>query len=480
MGKGTSTAIVPFEPKRPKRGEAAVEEVLRLAASCNLLGPLGVHTGLNGSPFAQSLLERSQRRAVEVWDIPRAHSALTWLTGFLAATGITVPFWFAFGSCALAAAGRLHNRAFLDSFVEFICDSPAIGSSRSGHVSADVAQGYGGVVRTIRCCEARYDIAPEEDNFVAPRALRHVRRSEPPRGERVLSLGLGAEDLQLAAAAGFDRTSPQGEIEWGAATNALMLLLRGGEVGTRDNPLESDFRRMLIAASYLWQPRRAGASGRLWLMVLVYAIKDVEARGRPCPGPIGRHHDGPLGADPLCAYDAAAIVWWRHMAATGAPFPVDQHGAPADDWWLRADASFGAFDASFHTQCRHVRPASQGCRCQQPMFTTVGSNGRRVPFTTRSVTQLGRRIIQLARPSANILQYGGKMWRVGGATEWRRTLGDGSEAVIQKRGRWCTEIGRIYTRTLLAEQLRASMLIGTGGDGQEELEALAGGWTQSA
>ena len=115
------------------------------------------------------------------------------------------------------------------------------------------------------------------------------------------------------------------------------------------------------------------------------------------------------------------------------------------------------------------------------MFTTIdASNGRRRPFTTESAKELGGRIIQLARPSADVMEYGGKMFRIGGATEWRRTLGDGSEAVIQKRGRWCSEIGRIYTRTLLTEQLRASMLIGSGGAGMEELEALADGWTQSA
>ena len=458
--RSDSMAPPPKRANRAGRGVDAVEEVLRMASRCNLLGSLGTRVGALGSPFAHSLVQRAQRRAAEVWDLPRAHTALRWLIGFMTATGIQTPFEPAIGPSMEAANGRLANRMFLNAFLEFMITSPPLGASRGDHISADVAQGYAGIIRTIRCCEAGYDIAPESDNFVAPRLLRNARRGEAPRGERELSLGISAQDLTDAAGAGFDRTSEQGEVDWGAGTNALFLLLRGGEIGTRDGPLESDFRRMLVCASYLWQGRRDSSSGRLWVMVLVYAIKDVEARGRPCPGPIGRHHDGRLGDDPLCAYDAAAIVWWRRMAAPHAPFPVDASGAPTDGWWTQAEATWGL-------------QGSPSGRSLQPMFTTKPG----VPFTTQAAMQLGRRIILKAKPLADATRYGGKMWRVGGATEWRRALGDGSEAIIQKRGRWCTEIGKIYTRTLLAEQLRASLTIGSGGH-QVELEALAGGWSQ--
>ena len=212
------------------------------------------------------------------------------------------------------------------------------------------------------------------------------------------------------------------------------------------------------------------------MMVLVYAIKDVEARGRPQPGPIARHHDGALGADPLCAYDAAAIVWWRLMAAPGAPFPTDAAGVPLPDWVQRADYSWGG---------AQIGGFGGDCRRSEPMFSLVRRHGqRRLPYTTSAARSLGRRIVTFADPTAAESDFGGKMFRIGGATEWRRYLGDGSEATIRKRGRWCSEVGRIYTRTLIAEQLSASLRIGgaaaaDGGAGME-LEAIAEGWAQSA
>eukprot|EP00966_Prymnesium_polylepis_P224242 5187507-Prymnesium_polylepis.1 len=68
---------------------------------------------------------------------------------------------------------------------------------------------------------------------------------------------------------------------------------------------------------------------------MVVPIKDPTARRRGYPTPIARRHDGPFGADVLCTYNAIALAWWRRRHGA-APFPLDEAGRPAADWWERA------------------------------------------------------------------------------------------------------------------------------------------------
>ena len=89
--------------------------------------------------------------------------------------------------------------------------------------------------------------------------------------------------------------------------------------------------------------------------------------------------------------------------------------------------------------------------------------------------ELGRRIAATAGETG---QRGGKMYRIGGATDWRATVGDGSQDTIRKRGRWCSAIGEIYQRTLLVDQLAASLHVGS--VVSDELEAACPGWAQPA
>eukprot|EP00965_Chrysotila_dentata_P057408 1904348-Pleurochrysis_carterae.AAC.3 len=75
-------------------------------------------------------------------------------------------------------------------------------------------------------------------------------------------------------------------------------------------------------------------------------------------------------------------------------------------------------------------------------------------------------------------EFGGKGWRIGGATDLRDVLGDGGAAAVQQRGRWATDIAQIYQRAVVDGQLRSSagMADATGVD----LEALCVGWSQPA
>ena len=75
--------------------------------------------------------------------------------------------------------------------------------------------------------------------------------------------------------------------------------------------------------------------------------------------------------------------------------------------------------------------------------------------------------------------YGGKSFRIGGATDWRAVLGESkAERIIRQRGRWDSDIHKIYERALAHEHLSGSAAVG--GASGAELEALCAGWAQPA
>eukprot|EP00965_Chrysotila_dentata_P072831 2407016-Pleurochrysis_carterae.AAC.1 len=75
-------------------------------------------------------------------------------------------------------------------------------------------------------------------------------------------------------------------------------------------------------------------------------------------------------------------------------------------------------------------------------------------------------------------EFGSKAWRIGGATDMRDILGDGSAAAIQQRGRWSTDVAQVYQQAVVHGQLRASAAKATSTG--VDLEALCVGWTQPA
>ena len=75
-------------------------------------------------------------------------------------------------------------------------------------------------------------------------------------------------------------------------------------------------------------------------------------------------------------------------------------------------------------------------------------------------------------------EYGGKSFRIGGATDWREVFGADAERIITQRGRWHSDIASLYQRALAEAHLRGSTAVGDafGAD----LESLCKGWTQPA
>lgn len=436
--------------QRPRRGGDAIEALMERAERLALLGPLGAdfdygdmgdESGAAG--FQSQLLERVRRRAANAWDLPRLGSALTWFEAFLTATR-RVPFVPALGSDAAGVRGQIWNQVTLDQFLEFLLSSRPLGKANGEVIKADYAASLVACIRTLRSREARYEVAPAAGNLVAPLAQKATRRDEAPPGDRELRRGLRAMDLAAAARAGFDRSTPQGKINWAALIAAHNLLLRGGEAGAQDD-VPVDSRRVITWASIVWQRPCAESGWRPWLIVWVFPIKDTHARGKPWPVPIVRRHDGALGADPLCAYDAILLAWWSRRAPAAA-LPRELGG----EWWA-------------------VAPAPTATTADdQPFFTSAPG----VIFRTSTF----RKLVQSAGAAAGIPadELGAKSCRIGGATDLRERLGVESQRTVKQRGRWCSDVASVYQRPLLAEQLHASGVMGSavGAD----LEQICTGW----
>ena len=434
---GTTTAPAAARPaRRARRGPDAVSEVLELAGRLQMLGPLGIEfscgAGACGGAFAADLERTARLRCAEAWDLPRVRTMLTWVEPFLLVTG-RVP-WVP----ALELPGQVHNRMTLDLLREFIFRSPPMCKAKGDHVSADAASSYVSVAYTLRCREARYDVAPAYVDMNGPLAVKSMRKAGAPRGERNLSRGLLAVHMLSAAQAGFDRSSTeQAIINWAVAIAAHNLLLRGGEVGVPDG-IEPDPRRIITFASIVWMQARGESQWRLWLIIWVVPIKDANGTKRGYPCPVARRHDGPLGTDALCAYDAIALAYWVRRGGSRASFPVDAAGRPAERWHERATRRDG-------------RAADEA-----PFFTVHGG----FPYSTSDTRRLAQRVAEAAGEPPD--EFGGKAFRVGGSTDYRAELGfESGRSVIQQRGRWDTDVNEVYQRPLIEEQLRGSAAVGS-------------------
>ena len=138
----------------------------------------------------------------------------------------------------------------------------------------------------------------------------------------------------------------------------------------------------------------------------------------------------------MCAYDALAAAWEMRMA-----------GLSVDARAQRADS-------------------------REPFF--LGKSGR--SWCTTDTQQLACRMAVALGLDAT--QFGGKSFRVGGATDIRDRLGASAINTIKQRGRWWSDIAFIYQRALVTEHLQLSADMADAAS--RDLEALCGGWAQSA
>ena len=326
-------------------------------------------------------------------------------------------------------ASMVYNQETLEIFAEWL--------RSTGGQKADTISGYISVIKGLRNAEAHYQVTSDVVNTAMPKAFKRYRQIDGPPGERKLTHGIRAYMFRELVRSGYDRSSARGITRWAAALGAHNLLLRGGELGAVSGKAFCPRSDGTLGAIE-WMAPCAESRQRPWLKWDTVPIKDVAARRRICPMLVCRRHGGdtPLGDDPLCTYDALYLLFQERIGRVPDAGRV------------------------------------QGAEALLPLF--IGRNGRW--WTTDDSRELAKEIGEALGLDPTAL--GARSFRVGGATDYKAKLGAGAERFIQERGRWCSDIGRIYTRALAAPHLAGSADVGDA-DGVD-IETLCPGWVQPA
>ena len=387
-----------------------------------------------GQPTAQqralvrTLREHNDELIAVALDTGRTSSALEFWTEFMADSQ-RVPFVDPGEN-----GGKEYNQETLWLFAQYIRKR---GSRKKGQlgqrVRAGTVEGYVSAIKVLRERTARRAITPD-DGLALGLLYKRFRKEDGPAGERRLSRGIRAHMLRRLVDMGYDRSSACGLLKWAAALVAHNLLLRGGEVGSSKG--DFDAMRGIAFASIKWRPPCAETKGAPWMTVDVVSIKDVQMRNSMCRMPIRRRSADPDVRDPLCTYDAIRRHWDRQMA-----------GLSIDEQRKLATSRRAFFAHADGTPWR----TDDSKDLAREMAEALGENGA---------------------------DFGGKAFRIGGATDLRDVLGAAAIQTIKQRGRWWSDIALIYQRLLLAEHLNASVSVGE--SSSRDMESLGEGWAQSA
>ena len=273
---------------------------------------------------------------------------------------------------------------------------------------------------------------PTGFNVAGPRAATHMRREDGPSSERGLRIGLSVDHFALLDLGGFNRSSPSGRMDHGAALTLYAVTGRGGEVGLVQGrkPGEwcADTSPVLADIDWSRQPS-AESGGRPWCYIAWYPIKDASVTHSKMVTPIVRFHDGAFGADPACAYDALRAVYATRLGML--PPGANLASAPL-----------------------FVHPGGK-------VYTTADS--RRVAKAMAAAVGLDPE------------HAGASAFRIGSATAIYFAYGEAGRRVLSERGCWSTDIGFIYARLTEASALEAAhrTMSGAGGRTVEQATGRA-------
>lgn len=258
------------------------------------------------------------------------------------------------------------------------------------------------------------------------RLLRAMRESEPGSGERRVRRGLRRRHLRRMWR----------RIEWVRA----------------DSPTRVNEHALLAVA---WQVLARGGE-------LAPSCKDWSAARCPSRADLTFHtqRKGP----------AYAMVWLRPLKKRGrglapkVPQIIPEYDGQGSD----------AYRAL--RRLEELDPVSDAQRASTPLFRMQAPGGAFVHITVkhmRAAVRARMRGLGYAHPS----HWGAHSCRIGGATDLMAT-GQASQLLLQAKGRWGSDIGRIYARLTRQGQIAASSLMQTAAG--RDLEELLPGFVQPA
>ena len=146
-----------------------------------------------------------------------------------------------------------------------------------------------------------------------------------------------------------------------------------------------------------------------------------------------------------------AVLWLRPLKKKGSaslnkvPQFIQQHDGNGSDVYAALK------------RLVFLDPVPESAQAHTPLFRNVSRMGKRLHFTTSSMRSLIRaRMKDLGY--SDYRQWGAQSCRIGGATDLAST-GRASQLLLQAKGRWSSDIGKIYARMTRRSQLAASRLM---------------------
>ena len=400
-----------------------------------------------GAPLVDELRRLSKRRMLGNMDVGRVNTALSWFEDFRRDTS-RVPFVTESDNGQQAAS--IYNAETMELLAEYMNMKGSRKTLDKGkQISADHIQTCVSTIRDLRSAEAHYGVVMPDTDTALAGVYKSMRREQGPKGDRRESQGFRARHFRLLVANGswFSYTTS----ERGAALTAHNLALRGGEVGRSDTKPIDPARDIMITSVDLCEPC-VESKGRPWMHFWVVSIKDVNCKNRPVPLQI-RQKDDPQ--DPLCAYSAVVKL----LAERKEQVPECTSACK----WCKRPEGVPRPAGNPPTSCK---------RANAPLF--IKHDGGE--YSTEDVRLLGRRMATDA--GQNPASFGGKLWRIGGATDYLEVLGANGERILKQRGRWGSDVAFIYARANIADSLEASVNISAAD--ARSIEEMVGGWVQPA
>jgi len=290
---------------------------------------------------------------------------------------------------------QLHNEWSLVLFAEYL----ATRQNRHGkRLAVDTVAQYISMVKQELSIRYGFAIAGEPHRL--PQVIKALRRSRPKQ-QRRQRRGIRGQHLRAAWSASRQLREQSADAVnlWAAATTAWQAVARGGEVATEQAELS--------AWSAARRPTRAdltfhGKGRRRYAQLMLRGIKQ---------------NDGGIG-------DKVPILFARGDGG--------------------GDDTYAAL-----RRLVDVDPCPRGRRGVTPLFRVGGR-----PMTVEQLRGLAHTIWEAAGLRGNV---GAHSFRIGGATDV--AANGGSAALLQAKGRWSTDIGRIYARMTRRAQLGASLLM---------------------
>lgn len=431
------------------------------AAELGLCGPLGKRKADlwegeldgegngQGAALVDALREGVRARLMRHADLGRMGTAMEWFADFTRDT-TRVPF------VPLDHAGDLAAGAYNAETMELMQEYMRLrGSRKAGKLGqplqSDHVQACVSTIRMLRSAEAHYGVVVPATDTNLSNLYKEMRKDNGPKGERKECRGFRMMHFRALIAAGYPTQEGQAGTEWALALLAHNVMLRGGEVGRTDSK-PFDASRDLTLTSVVLMPPCEESGWLPWLIVWVVSIKDPAVRFRAVPLPVRALEDG---GDRACTYTAVVAQLRRRQREV----PQCVRACP---WCKPAEGAARKGGA----------PPETCARANAPLFLTESGT----EYTTQHVREVGKRMAVAAGMPSDAV--GGKLWRIGGATDAREILGDASRDIIKQRGRWGSDVSGVYQRALTRDMLGASAALARAHT--RDMEQMVRGWVQPA